>query len=399
MKPGKGTLRSLAEAVLRFETSRGADRDRSAMVLLGFPSMPVEHRELRRVARRLARRAIEAIGIRERLAEEQQTMIQRTRRLEREIDRLEADAAWYRLFHERVQTAPKVGEDLVGRTFEVVETERWRGAAAGEAKADHADYALLLMSKIQNPPRHGEALLGERFVLYAQNPDRSVTRFVPRLERLALTPSVRDSAEAIKTSPCPCGAIGVERRVFQCPKCDEQWTNDEQGYAWERDRDRDRPREPQPRRAWEGWSHGICCIQGRCDGPGCECACHPRVEDRSNEAQPELFYACLNGACDERVVSHSLLCARCQQAWQMGRDYRAPEDRRESPPTSLFQRLLALWGEFNEAPNDAVGVPNDFVAWSGATKDLLLGVGLEWDAAKGDYVLPGHSSCDPKVKP
>ncbi len=87
----------------------------------------------------------------------------------------------------------------------------------------------------------------------------------------------------IRTSPCACGADGVERRLYQCPKCDESWTDHEQGTAWERDRD--------------------------------------RSSEAERPIEAELFYACLNSACDARVASHSILCDRCKQAWEMGREY------------------------------------------------------------------------------
>lgn len=52
-------------------------------------------------------------------------------------------------------------------------------------------------------------------------------------------------------------------------------------------------------------------------------------------------------------------------------------------------RLLALWHEANEEMAKAAGQSGfefEFTAWSGATKDLLIALGYEWDEAKGDYV-------------
>lgn len=53
---------------------------------------------------------------------------------------------------------------------------------------------------------------------------------------------------------------------------------------------------------------------------------------------------------------------------------------------SWRQRLLDLWHEENEFPELRAYRP-DVIAWDGATKDLLLGLGLEWNEDKGDYLF------------
>jgi hypothetical protein len=50
-------------------------------------------------------------------------------------------------------------------------------------------------------------------------------------------------------------------------------------------------------------------------------------------------------------------------------------------PTSFRERLLALWTEAQEIVLD----DRDFPAWDGATKDLLLGLGLAWDPKADEY--------------
>ena len=55
--------------------------------------------------------------------------------------------------------------------------------------------------------------------------------------------------------------------------------------------------------------------------------------------------------------------------------------------------LLQLWNAAHDIPDvtNAAGV--DFAEWSGATKDLLLSLGLEGDSEKQDYRLPDVPSC------
>jgi hypothetical protein len=48
------------------------------------------------------------------------------------------------------------------------------------------------------------------------------------------------------------------------------------------------------------------------------------------------------------------------------------------------RELLALW---ERASDDGIEAQPDFAAWSGATKDLLLGLGMEWDTASAAYVF------------
>jgi hypothetical protein len=70
---------------------------------------------------------------------------------------------------------------------------------------------------------------------------------------------------------------------------------------------------------------------------------------------------------------------------------RVIEDRlhRRGEGLDIPTRLLALWHEANEEMAKAAGqagCEDAFNYWSGATKDLLLAVGYEWDDAAGDYV-------------
>lgn len=54
------------------------------------------------------------------------------------------------------------------------------------------------------------------------------------------------------------------------------------------------------------------------------------------------------------------------------------------------ERLLHLWDDAHD--NDALLNDRYFAAWSGATKDLLLGLGLEWDQETDSYVILSHCS-------
>lgn len=54
----------------------------------------------------------------------------------------------------------------------------------------------------------------------------------------------------------------------------------------------------------------------------------------------------------------------------------------------FFRRLLDLWNTAHEVPE--VERRADFAAWSGATKDLLLGAGLKWNGE--DYELPAAAA-------
>jgi len=49
------------------------------------------------------------------------------------------------------------------------------------------------------------------------------------------------------------------------------------------------------------------------------------------------------------------------------------------------ESLLALWDRAHDLK--ALLPEPDFTAWSGATKDLLIALGLEWDAASEAYVI------------
>lgn len=114
MKPGNGTIETLTNHVLNFETSRGADKDRNEAILLRvrlwglavaagatheiataaqdfLGARMVAHRELRRAARRLAKAALrQAEELRESHAE-CDALCTRIVKLEAEIDRLSGD--------------------------------------------------------------------------------------------------------------------------------------------------------------------------------------------------------------------------------------------------------------------------------------------------------------------
>ena len=56
----------------------------------------------------------------------------------------------------------------------------------------------------------------------------------------------------------------------------------------------------------------------------------------------------------------------------------------------LRERLLALWDEAHEELLKAAGqsgMEEEFAAWSGATKDFLMFLGLDWDNEKDRYVF------------
>jgi hypothetical protein len=51
--------------------------------------------------------------------------------------------------------------------------------------------------------------------------------------------------------------------------------------------------------------------------------------------------------------------------------------------TTFATALLSLWHEAHK-----IGLPvEDFERWSGATKDLLIALGLEWDSERDDYKI------------
>jgi len=56
----------------------------------------------------------------------------------------------------------------------------------------------------------------------------------------------------------------------------------------------------------------------------------------------------------------------------------------------IASELLGLWSRASEEqrhPTDAGWPEPAFTAWSGATKDLLIALGLEWDPEGEKYVL------------
>lgn len=98
MKPGRATLETMVEAIMSFEQSVRADRRRQVLYQLesmtqNLPAQPsrerIRHRELRRMARRLARLAEKEREKVLALEADQVLYLQRIQRLEREIDRLD----------------------------------------------------------------------------------------------------------------------------------------------------------------------------------------------------------------------------------------------------------------------------------------------------------------------
>ena len=50
-------------------------------------------------------------------------------------------------------------------------------------------------------------------------------------------------------------------------------------------------------------------------------------------------------------------------------------------------RLLALWHEWSDSNDNRELNQEDFASWDGATKDLLMSMGMEWDNSKNTYVF------------
>jgi hypothetical protein len=75
-----------------------------------------------------------------------------------------------------------------------------------------------------------------------------------------------------------------------------------------------------------------------------------------------------------------------------------PVKRPYKPPTltplvrrgSFPEELLSLWSAACERYEGQTGAPRDFAAWSGATKDLLLGFGLFFNGETFAYELEGR---------
>jgi hypothetical protein len=67
----------------------------------------------------------------------------------------------------------------------------------------------------------------------------------------------------------------------------------------------------------------------------------------------------------------------------------APGEGAAPAHRKLARALLDLW----HGAHDLTGLPQeDFAAWSGATKDLLLKLGLEWSVDLDDYFIRGPRS-------
>lgn len=49
------------------------------------------------------------------------------------------------------------------------------------------------------------------------------------------------------------------------------------------------------------------------------------------------------------------------------------------------ERLLALWNEASDPVDGLLDAPKGFSDWSGATKDVLIDLGLQWDGE--DYLI------------
>lgn len=126
-------------------------------------------------------------------------------------------------------------------------------------------------------------------------------------------------------------------------------------------------------------------------GDGWPCAYDPddlerSVNDevqRSSEALPEGMFSC--PSCERALAA--------RPSWQKGeprchihgepRTIHVGPCTNEAPPEGFAERLLAIWSEAQDVALNHC----DFPAWDGATKDMLLGLGLEWDGENDCYYL------------
>lgn len=69
----------------------------------------------------------------------------------------------------------------------------------------------------------------------------------------------------------------------------------------------------------------------------------------------------------------------CDCTWDPGRYARTVAE--------FPAKLLELWDTACEIASDLRSTPEDFAAWSGATKDVLIALGMHWDNKRGRYVL------------
>jgi hypothetical protein len=113
----------------------------------------------------------------------------------------------------------------------------------------------------------------------------------------------------------------------------------------------------------------------------------------SDEPQPQLF-ADHEGKRVRVTMASRLgdvgITSRLDDSW-FGYDRRVAveqlssfSDKPGTPATAAFaQELLTLW----HRAHDVVLPAADFATWSGATKDLLIKLGLEWDHNLDGYTL------------
>lgn len=131
-------------------------------------------------------------------------------------------------------------------------------------------------------------------------------------------------------------------------------------------------------------------------GPACEAgALATELRDRrESEPRRDAEFAALRRTLHERLDE-------IQQLRQQVRDMEnlwGQASAEPPPPLSVEERnhlfaeqLLALWSAAHETQPDVP--PADFAAWSGATKDLLLALGLRWNGVAEQYTL------DPEREP
>jgi hypothetical protein len=78
----------------------------------------------------------------------------------------------------------------------------------------------------------------------------------------------------------------------------------------------------------------------------------------------------------------------------------------ERPFQEVFrERLLRLWSEAEDVRMNTPlwhqegDLTEDYTAWSGATKDLLMGLGMRWDNEKDDYTFEPEPPLIPIERP
>jgi len=58
-----------------------------------------------------------------------------------------------------------------------------------------------------------------------------------------------------------------------------------------------------------------------------------------------------------------------------------------TPVTDFRKNLLEIWDRAHDLMNDLPCTAEEFSTWSGATKDILTSMGMEWDVKIEEYVF------------